>query len=115
MEAFGKQAALVLGDPALETAKESVIRKRAKERIEAIKVELQTGALGPMALDKQFGPVWVRHALHNARRIHASLWPRARLRTSAFRDLLEPPLLSQALAHAPIDPGGGADAPVDAS
>uniref|UniRef100_A0A6V4UYE4 Uncharacterized protein n=1 Tax=Prymnesium polylepis TaxID=72548 RepID=A0A6V4UYE4_9EUKA len=58
LEAFGRQAAAVLGDPELATAKEATIRKRAKERIEAIKVELQTGVIGPMALDKQFAPVW---------------------------------------------------------
>ncbi|KAL1510346.1 hypothetical protein AB1Y20_006662 [Prymnesium parvum] len=57
-EALGKQAASILGDPELATAKESVIRKRAKERIEALKVELQTGLIGPMQLDQQFGPIW---------------------------------------------------------
>ena len=59
-EQFAARAAEILEDPSLATAKESVIRKRAKERIETLKVELQTGAIGPMALDKIFTPVWVR-------------------------------------------------------
>ena len=61
-EEFAARAAEVLEDPSLAKAKESVIRKRAKERIEALKVELQTGAIGPTALDKIFTPVWVRRA-----------------------------------------------------